>query len=62
MVVPLPAWVSEPVPVMALAAVSTPVRLKIRAPLLVIGPVPIVPPDPPAPTCSVPALIVVAPE
>ena len=62
MVVPVPTWVSAPVPEMTLATVTASERLKARVPLSVTAPVPSVPVVPPAPTCRVPAEIVVVPE
>ena len=55
-----PALVSVPVPLMAWAKVSASERSKISAPLLTTGP-PRTPAVPPAPTCTVPALMVVVP-
>ena len=46
---------------MVLATVSVPLRLKTSAPSLRTSPVPRLPVSPPAPTCSVPAAIVVVP-
>ena len=57
---PVPAWVSEPVPVMTPAKVMLSERLKASTPLSVTLPA-IEPVVPPLPTCSVPALIVVPP-
>ena len=55
-----PALVRVPVPLMAWAKVRLSERSKISAPLLTTGP-PITPAVPPAPTCNVPALMVVVP-
>ena len=61
-VVPVPACVSVPLPLMTPATVSASLRLKISVPpLTTSGPAPSVPVVPPLPICSVPALIVVAP-
>jgi len=57
-VVPAPLCVSVPVPDMALAMVSAPVRLITRALLLIVLPVPSAPVAP-LPICKVPAEIVV---
>ena len=65
-VVPLPAWVKDPVPEMELLK-STPcvtllLRLIVRLPLLVIALlVDRLPVVPPLPSCSVPPLMVVVP-
>ena len=59
---PEPEKPSVPVPLMRLATVREPARLKANAALLTIFPAPIVPAAPPAPTCRVPAEMVVAPE
>ena len=60
-VVPPPANVSRPVPLIALAIVTLSLWLIARAPLSVTAPDPSVPTVVPLPTCNVPALIVVAP-
>ena len=58
----VPAWVNEPLPLMALLTVVALERLKISVPLSVIAPVPMEPDVPPLPICKVaPELIVVAP-
>ena len=67
LVVPLPAWVNDPVPVITCALRSVVwskalLRLMVKLPLLEILVVPVS--DPvvaPSPSCRVPALIVVAP-
>ncbi len=58
---PAPACFRFPVPLIALLTVSALLRSNTSAALLVTAPVPSVPAVPPAPTCSVPALIVVVP-
>ena len=61
-VVPVPAWVTVPVPeILALTTKALSLRLKTRAPLSVMAPVPMVPDVPPLPICKVPALMVVVP-
>ncbi len=57
---PVPDWVTEPVPLMALGTVSVSVRLNTSAPLSVTGPVPSVPEVLPSPTWTVPPVIAVA--
>ena len=54
-VVPLPAWVSEPVPLIVPETVTLPALLKRRAALLLI--VLLVPRPPPVPTARVPLVI-----
>ena len=61
MVVPVPALVSAPVPLIAFATVSALLRLNVSAALSTTAPVPNWPVVPPFPTCNVPALIVVVP-
>ena len=60
-VVPVPALVSVPVPLMAPATVRALLREITSAPLFITGPDPSAPVVPPFPSCSVPALIVVPP-
>ena len=60
-VVPAPCCRSVPLPLIRLPTVITSLRLKTSAPLSVTLPVPRLPAAPPAPTCSVPAVIVVTP-
>jgi len=60
-VVPVPAWVSVPVPLIALATVRALLRLIVNAGVIDDAPAPSAPVVPPLPTCSVPALIVVTP-
>lgn len=59
---PEPACRSRPDPVITLPTVITSDRLKASVPLSVTAPEPSDPDVPPAPTCSVPAEIVVPPE
>ena len=59
--VPLPAWVSVPVPEIRLVTALEEVRLKTREELLVTGLLPRVPVVPPLPICSTPELIRVPP-
>ena len=58
---PAPAWVSVPVPEMALATVIVFERLNASTALFTTLPEPSVPMMPPAPTCNVPAVMVVVP-
>ena len=58
---PLPFWASEPLPEMAPAKVTSSLRLKARAALLVTLPAN-APDVPPLPICSVPAATMVPPE
>ena len=58
---PVPAWVTVPVPLMALATVIESLRLKTSAALLVTELLPRLPDVPPLPICRVPVLIVVTP-
>ena len=58
-VVPVPLWVTPPVPVIRLAKVSAPVPLKPRVPLS--NTVPLVASDPPVPRVRTPAEMVVFP-
>ena len=60
--VPPPEKVSDPAPLKRLATETAPERLKARAALFTMAPEPAVPVTPPAPTCSVPAVIVRVPE
>ena len=59
--VPVPLFVIEPEPVMALLNVMVPVRRTSNALLSVMGPVPSTPVAPPLPTCKVPPLMAVPP-
>ena len=59
--VPGPSCVSVPLPLTTCASVTASLRFTIRAPVLLIGPLPTLPVVPPVPSCSVPAAIVVAP-
>lgn len=59
--IPLPIWLTAPVPVITLATVSAAVRLNCRVALFVTVPVPNWPAAPPAPRLSVPAEMVVVP-
>ena len=63
MVVPVPACVRAPVPLMVLFNVQLLLRLNANVPLLVMAPVcvPKLPVLPPLPNCRVPALMVVVP-
>jgi hypothetical protein len=60
-VVPLPAWVTEPAPEIALPTVIASLRLNASAALSVTLPEPKEPLVPPLPICNVPAVMVVAP-
>ena len=58
--VPVPDWVSDPVPETMPAKVTLSERLKTNVPLFVT--LPMIEPDvPPLPICRVPALMVVPP-
>ena len=59
--VPAPSLVKEPVPLISPPTVKSLERLKVKAALLTMPPVPKVPVVLPEPTCKVPALIVVMP-
>jgi hypothetical protein len=61
MVVPVPAWVSVPVPLITPATTLLDVILKVKAALTMTLPVPSEPVVPALPIWSVPALIVVMP-
>lgn len=61
LVVPVPIWSKEPVPLMACVMLIASERLNAKTPLSTTPPVPSVPAVPPLPICKVPALIVVVP-
>ncbi len=63
-VVPVPIWLTPPVPLMALPRLKpASLRLKAKVPLLLIAPaVDRARVVPPLPNCNVPALIVVVPR
>ena len=60
-VVPVPLFVTAPVPLIVLPTVSASLRLNASVALLTTFPVPSDPVVPPSPICRTPALIVVVP-
>ena len=57
----VPAWVSDPLPLMLLATVWLSLRLNTKAALSVMTPVPNAPEVPPLPICRVPPWMLVVP-